>query len=90
MNHVINGQFYKGIMRKFSISWLFSYIIPSLNSVVKKFGSHDMPVLYPKRIITMYVTKGLLLFDLILFIPVNIFQSCWDRSSKFEPVLISG
>ena len=33
-----------------------------------------MTPLYHNHIITMYVTKGLLLFGLILFIPVNIFS----------------
>ena len=27
------------------------------------------------------------LFDLILYVPVNSFQSCWDGSSWVEPVL---
>ena len=31
-----------------------------------------------------------LVFDLILYVPVNIFQSCWDGSSWVEPVLSKG
>ena len=30
------------------------------------------------------------LFDLILYVPVKIFQSCWDGSSWVEPVLSRG
>ena len=91
----IKGQFYKGILgkcpfysyfliipckiRKMIILWSFT-IIPLQNSMVKKFGSHSMTLLYPDLCYNKACYKGTALYDkfiLYLNFPTNGPWSHW-------------